>query len=48
MDVFYTPKKMGEKIKEYFWGFFLCGIMKVHNNKFFHDDKKKLKEKYTS
>jgi hypothetical protein len=37
--------KNGEKIKDYFWGFW-CGIMNIHNKKLVHDDFKKTKEKY--
>jgi hypothetical protein len=48
MELFFMHKKKnGEKIQDYLWGFFWCGVMNIHNNKLFHDTLKKLGENHT-
>jgi hypothetical protein len=39
--------KNGENFKDYFWSFFKCGVINIHNNKLVHDALNKIKEKHT-
>jgi hypothetical protein len=44
MDLLSHQEKNGEKIRDFFWEFFLVWHLNIHNNKLVHDAKTKLGE----